>query len=284
MNNSNILNIGVWNDYYKPLQNQLLINLMIEGSLYEFWENIANHLDDKQKFHIQFKVKFNDDHYRSISYLQTADKNDYNDRLSIFIEFWDLKSEEYKLKPVVSITYNYKILSKTSEITQSKIISHKNITGDKKDSFSFSGYTKLPSTMDWSEWGKYKYISDNYVLVFKPKSTLVFHVQIFDNYHIDSDLKIKKIIRKTSFLKSIKPNIFRSDKFIVMDLETRNIDNINSPYCISIYDGKICNSFYLTNYPNEKIMLITALNFVMKRKFNQYKVFFHNFSYFDSVF
>jgi len=31
-------------------------------------------------------------------------------------------------------------------------------------------------------------------------------------------------------------------------------------------------------------MLITAINFVMKRKFNQYKVFFHNFSYFDSVF
>jgi hypothetical protein len=69
-----------------------------------------------------------------------------------------------------------------------------------------------------------------------------------------------------------------------MDLETRNINNINSPYCISIYDGKNCNSFYLTNYPNERIMLITAINFVMKRKFNQYKIFFHNFSYFDSVF
>jgi hypothetical protein len=84
MNNSNILNIGVWNDYCKPLQNQLLINPMIEGSLYEFWENIANHLEDKQKFHIQFKVKFNDNHYRSISYLQTADKNDYNDIINIY--------------------------------------------------------------------------------------------------------------------------------------------------------------------------------------------------------
>ena len=97
-------------------------------------------------------------------------------------------------------------------------------------------------------------------------------------------MKIKKIIRKTSFLKSIKPSIFRSDKFIIMDLDTRNINNINTPYCISIYDGKKCNSFYLTNYPNEKIMLITAINCVMKRKFNQYKVFFHNLSYFDSVF
>lgn len=148
----------------------------------------------------------------------------------------------------------------------------------KKESFSFSGFTKLPSTMDWSEWGKYKYISDNYVLVFKPKSTLEYHIQMFDNYHtvelrhmkiknknnnilvsftekmndkdnlgtftrtiknqeyiyIDSDLKIKKIIRKTSFLKNIKPSIFRSDKFIIMDLETRYINNINSPYCISI--------------------------------------------------
>lgn len=88
MNNSNILKIGVWNDYYKSLQNQLLINPMIEGSLYEFWENIASHLDEKQKFHIQFKVKFDDNLYRSISYLQTADKNDYNDILSIFIEYW----------------------------------------------------------------------------------------------------------------------------------------------------------------------------------------------------
>jgi hypothetical protein len=109
MNNNNILKIGVWNDYDKPLHNQFLINPMIEDSLYEFWENLATQLDEKQKFHIQFKVKFYDNLYQSISYLQTADKNDYNDILSIFIEFWDLKSEEYKLKPVDSIIYNYKI-------------------------------------------------------------------------------------------------------------------------------------------------------------------------------
>jgi hypothetical protein len=111
-----------------------------------------------------------------------------------------------------------------------------------KKSFSFSGLTKLPSTKDWTEWEKYKYLSDNYVLVFKPNSTSVFHIQIFDNSHtvelrhmkmktknnilfsftdtmndkdnlgtftrtikdpeyifIASELKIKKIIRKTPF-------------------------------------------------------------------------------------
>jgi hypothetical protein len=33
MNNNNILKIGVWNDYDKPLHNQFLINPMIEDSL-----------------------------------------------------------------------------------------------------------------------------------------------------------------------------------------------------------------------------------------------------------
>jgi hypothetical protein len=114
--------------------------------------------------------------------------------LSIFIEFWDLNSEEYKLKPVDSITYNYKILNKTSEITQSKIISHKSITGDKKNHLVL--VVLLSYLLQWIgvNGGKYKYISDNYVLVFKPKSTLVSHIQIFDNYHTVElrDMKIKK--------------------------------------------------------------------------------------------
>lgn len=72
-----------------------------------------------------------------------------------------------------------------------------------------------------------------------------------------------------------------------MDLETRIINNIMSSYCVSIYDGKIFKSFYLSDYSGEnaeKEMLRASIRFLMKRKYHNYRVFLHNFSKFDAVF
>lgn len=56
---------------------------------------------------------------------------------------------------------------------------------------------------------------------------------IFEN----GNLLVKKITYKTKFLKSISQTVFRSNKFITMDLETKLINNIMVPYAVGIYDG-----------------------------------------------
>ncbi len=57
-----------------------------------------------------------------------------------------------------------------------------------------------------------------------------------------------------------------------------------TPYCISIFDGVITESFYLTNYSDPELMLKDAIYFLMRKKYHQYKVYVHNFSHFDGVF
>jgi len=99
-----------------------------------------------------------------------------------------------------------------------------------------------------------------------------------------SKLLLKKIEKNVKFLSSKKKDKYLSEKIITMDLETRIIDEIMSAYCVSIYDGKIIKSFYLDDFSNDKEMLSNAIKFLMKRKYDGYKVYLHNFSKFDAIF
>lgn len=102
---------------------------------------------------------------------------------------------------------------------------------------------------------------------------------------INGELIVKKIIKKVKFLKPINKTIYLSKDFITMDLETRIMDNgILEPYCVGIYDGKTKISFYLSDYDNSDLMLEASINYLMKRKYHNYKVYLHNFSYFDGIF
>jgi hypothetical protein len=57
-----------------------------------------------------------------------------------------------------------------------------------------------------------------------------------------------------------------------------------SPYCISVFDGVIKKSFYLSGYSDPESMLKEAIFFLMRKKYHQFKVYIHNFSHFDGVF
>jgi hypothetical protein len=70
-----------------------------------------------------------------------------------------------------------------------------------------------------------------------------------------------------------------------MDLETRLDKNNNFvPYCICMYDGKEFNSYYLSDFTDSTAMLTRALNNLKQRKYKDYRVYLHNFSYFDGIF
>ena len=73
-----------------------------------------------------------------------------------------------------------------------------------------------------------------------------------------------------------------------MDLETRNINGTLEPICISTFfvDGNEDKSenYYLNRFTSPENMLKTAIESLLRPKFNDYKVYLHNFSYFDSIF
>lgn len=75
-----------------------------------------------------------------------------------------------------------------------------------------------------------------------------------------------------------------SENFITMDLETKNIDDILVPYCVSIFNGKKSYSFYISDYSSSEDMLKASIKFILKRKYNKHRVYLHNISYFDGIF
>lgn len=106
------------------------------------------------------------------------------------------------------------------------------------------------------------------------------HTYIF----INGEVVLKGVERKCKYLSTIKKDIMYSNNFITMDLETRNLNGILNPICVSIYDGKIKSSFFISDYLNTDQMLKVAIESIMKQQYKGYIVYLHNFSYFDGVF
>src|ERR1700749_259629 len=128
---------------------------------------------------------------------------------------------------------------------------------------------------------------------------LIFKDKLLDKYNLNSferELKNKKYIfnegnivykekvLKLPYLKPIRKSIYKNNNILTMDLETRLINNIMTPYSLSIFDGKEIKNYYLTDYKESKEMLKAGIISIMKRKYNGYKVFLHNFSNFDAIF
>nr|CAA36327.1 DNA polymerase [Neurospora intermedia] len=107
---------------------------------------------------------------------------------------------------------------------------------------------------------------------------------------------------KTSFIKKITRQDlinFENPKIITLDLETRSVpihpikegkdgkegkvDSIMFPILMSVYNGKFVKSFLFSQSAWETEMM-NAFKSIMLRKYDGYKVYTHNFSYFDGIF
>jgi len=97
------------------------------------------------------------------------------------------------------------------------------------------------------------------------------------------------------YIKPKPKQSFVNPKILTLDFETRDVKTVDPdtgrditikvPICMCIYDGK--NSFYfLFKDHNNWIRDLkrSLLNSIMKRKYNNYKIYIHNLSHFDSVF
>lgn len=210
----------------------------------------------------------------------------------------------------------------------------------KEDKVKFGGF-ELPSTIDFTQWGKciisndyssakviklsnnktltkYSYtikikeleieveykIEDKVLLTFtdslKLNDNLIsnnlnwFTRKINNNTYVYEEGKRILILKqtKTKFISKINPTYFRSKNFITLDLETKVVNKNMYPYCSSIYDGQIFKTFYITDYEHNfssieeqsKALLVDSILYLLKPKYSGYKVYIHNFSYFDGIF
>jgi len=72
---------------------------------------------------------------------------------------------------------------------------------------------------------------------------------------MDSKLILKKIIRKCNYMKKINRHVTRSEKYLIMDLETRTINGVMNPISVSWYDGKNSHSYYVIDFISSDEML-----------------------------
>jgi len=90
-------------------------------------------------------------------------------------------------------------------------------------------------------------------------------VHFEDYFYINGEIKLRTNQKKTPFISQKEKEINITDKFLTMDIETRNINGELSPYCISIFDGKISNSFYLSEYNNSEEMIKDSIKSIMRK-------------------
>ena len=131
---------------------------------------------------------------------------------------------------------------------------------------------------------------------FYKNTTLYFHKGI--------QVLLLEVI-KCDFIKKLKPQKTPNLKIITMDLETREVDVDKvvvdkktqeeivvkskklEPVCISVFIGadkpKII-TFKIWDFLSKEEMILAAFKTVMVKKYYGYSIYFHNFSYFDSIF
>jgi len=307
---------NIWHNYYISCENKLLTNDLIKEMLQKFWNEIINNIDDKMVI-LLFRIQFEDKSFRTIGNLQKIDKSQFIVLYKLYINLLSILSNDYKTLPIINIVFTYKIID--SENKSPKIDS--NNKNDKLPTFKFYGYN-LPLTMNIKKWGTILSHENNHYIIKRLNSELLYDITVEDLWNIikikdsnnitiltfkdipdinnnnsftriinnqkyyfkNGELILKTLKRFTNVLTSLKLDKKLNNKFLTLDIKTQTINNIMIPYCICIFDGKISKSFYLTDYKNSQEMLIFAINFLLKRKYNGYKVYVHNLSNFDGIF
>ena len=310
-----------WYTYKYILNNNILTEKDIKLAINGFMNTIFNELPNNQYLLIIFKIKTEDKLHRTISTVQRINKLDKYELLSVFNEYWILKSNNYVQFSITEIHFNYKLIENSLKITSSKINRPENLTYNPK--ILKCGSFNFPQTMDLFQWGDVQFILDKQeAIVYKHHSSAQYHVK-FDKHtmivkyvlnnkplitfrdelldinnlgtfkrtiqnqkfqFVDTQLISKEKLYTFPFIKKLSAKPFLINKFITMDLETINVNGKLIPYVISHYDGTSSQTFYVTDYRDHKDMLIACIKSLMQRKYNGYKVYLHNFSNFDGIF
>lgn len=112
-------------------------------------------------------------------------------------------------------------------------------------------------------------------------------------YYVNGKVALKTIYKNTFNLKKLNLFVNRhgkkiipllDQKFLTFDIETQVNNGVIEPIMINIYDGMNHYNYFLPDFINKDEMIITALHYLLKPKYHNYKIYVHNFSNFDAIF
>src|SRR6266850_295661 len=193
----------------------------------------------------------------------------------------EFKSEYYNETQIDSfiISYGFK----------EGIISEKNII---KSDLSFQKYknNNLVISFNPLDFGKVLTINklvNETLYILQTKDNLITKILSSENkkYYFENNKQILFSKENNSkFIRVLPKSNKLANNFITLDIETYIKNNVLIPYCISIYDGKIAYSYFISDFKDSQDLILTALKSILTRKYNGYNVYMHNMAKFDIIF
>ena len=99
---------GKWLSFTYSLANNLCSGEHISAALKDFHRTVLQYLSNDKCLLIIFKIQCDDNIIRSISSVQRINKN--TDISEEFIEFWELRKDNYQQFTIKNILFNYFII------------------------------------------------------------------------------------------------------------------------------------------------------------------------------
>jgi hypothetical protein len=317
MNNKNKMKNRNYGWQYLTLQNKnIFVKDDFNQSLDLFWTKVMNNLDNGRVVGVLLKVRFSDNSLKSFSSLQKLSKSDLELARKVFNFFINTKGNNYQDELVSDIIFQYIILNKGAKAEIVEPIKNE------INYYKINGYN-LPLTTDLTKWGeiteqkgnkiilgygsKYSDVSievrtssikQSYKFMIEDKKVLELVDTLGNNPTSFTRIieKTKKFIvengiivfeshqRNVESISTIDPCKELTNKFLTLDLETRTIDGILSPYCVGIFDGDKKSSFYLSDFKTPDVMMKAAIGYLIKAKYSGWNIYIHNGSSFDLIF
>lgn len=288
----------------------------LRQELHEICKNLFVINPPKSKLFIMLKIKFKDDSYASLTKLLKANHNELEDLIDSIVANYEMKMDKYNQKPASELLLNYKIKHNSDHI-KSKIFYE--TENEVKNNFSYMGYD-IPINTDLNKWGTIINNKWNTYSIKKDNSNIYYDVIVYSEHQEVSVIINNKVIfkfkdyfginsnsfrrviekneffyhngqevfyiveRKTDKIGNLKPNSRFRINLWTIDIETKIINNIITPYCICIFNGKNSFSYYLTDFKNSEEMLFKAIQDLIIPKNNNALIYAHNLSNFDGIF
>jgi len=302
---------NAWNVFELNFGNKIFSGPLFKSKFNKLWRNIQSGFNKNNHLFILFKIKYNNGEFVTIGNLQRLNLSDKDWYINWIIDNMEFKSEYYNEAQIDSLIFSYGfksggipnkinlnvnyfrinnmelpisliptdfgIISQIIDIPNGKLFI---ITNDKGQIIMINKFEKH-NEVDFLINGK---------SVIKFRDEIISEnkfMRIIDNkkYYFENGEQIlfmKEV--KTNFIEKTKKSRHLMNNFITLDIETFVKDNILTPYCISIYDGKNINNFYLSDYKNVDNMILSALKSILIRKYNGFNIYMHNMAKFDIIF
>nr|AWX52937.1 hypothetical protein [Lactarius sp. (in: basidiomycete fungi)] len=304
---------NIWKTLTFNINNKIFSRTLLENIFNKFWNQIIHEFTENNHMFILFKIKYVNNEISTIGSLQKLSLNDKDWYISWIINNMDFKSEYYNETQIDSIIISYGF--KEGQISDKNILN---------TNLNFQNYknNKLVISFNPLDFGKVLTINnvDNETLyILQGKDNLIIKIlnsenqntiEIFKNgdllikfndFKLSADRFVRILDNKKFYFENNKQILYTREinsksiskleksknlihNFITLDIETYIKNNVLIPFCISIYDGKRTQSFFISDYKDSKDLIISALKSILIRKYNGFNIYIHNMAKFDIIF